>query len=102
MAREVVWTAEAVNDLESLANYISRDSAAYAASFIQEILDAGKTLSEFSKRGRVVPELNDSAIRELLVRDYRVIYQIEKTRVVILALIHGSRDLSKSWKSKSE
>lgn len=100
MARKVVWAEEAVNDLESLAAYISRDSAAYAASFIQEIIDAGKTLSEFSARGRVVPELNDLSIRELLVRDYRIIYHKEKRRVVILALVHGSRDLSRLWKNK--
>jgi len=63
-----VWSAEAVNDLESLADHISRDSIAYAASFIQEIPEAGKTPSKFSKRGRVVPELNDLSVRELLAR----------------------------------
>ncbi len=100
MAREIVWSEEAVADLEALANYIERDSTAYAASFIQEILDASKTLSELSKRGRIVPELNDSSIRELLIREYRIIYHIEKSRVVVLGLIHGSRDLNKVWKNK--
>jgi plasmid stabilization system protein ParE len=31
MARSVVWTNEAVSDLEAIAEYIARDSAAYAA-----------------------------------------------------------------------
>lgn len=100
MAREVVWSAEAIADIESLANYIARDSVAYATSFIQEILDTSKTLSSFPKRGRVVPELDDASVRELLVRDYRIIYHVEKSRIVILGLIHGSRDLNKLWKSK--
>ncbi|MBS3908583.1 MAG: type II toxin-antitoxin system RelE/ParE family toxin [Actinobacteria bacterium] len=100
MAREVVWSAEAVADIEALANYIARDSAAYATSFVQEILDSSKTLSSFSKRGRIVPELDDSSVRELLIRDYRIIYHVEKSRIIILGLIHGSRDLNKPWKSK--
>jgi toxin ParE1/3/4 len=98
MAREVVWSIESVNDLEALAGYIAKDSPIYAASFIQEILNLSYMLGELSKRGRVVPEFGDTNIRELFVRDYRMIYLIEKKRVVVLALIHGNRDLDRLWK----
>ena len=40
MAREVVWTDPAWEDLEAAAEYIARDSEYYAAAFVQEIKDA--------------------------------------------------------------
>ncbi len=97
MARQVVWSYEATADLEALANYIARDSEFYAASFVQEILDASHSLEMFGERGRIVPEFENSNIRELLIKEYRFIYhiEIEKFRVVILGLIHGKRNLRK-------
>jgi len=40
MARQVVWSYETTADLETIANYIARDSKFYAASFVQKNLDA--------------------------------------------------------------
>jgi len=40
MARKVIWTHEASADLEAIAEYITRDSAFYAAAFVLEIRDA--------------------------------------------------------------
>jgi len=93
MARKIVWSYEASADIEALANYISRDSIFYAAAFIQETLDVSRSLNEFSERGRVVPEFGDPNIRELFVREYRLIYSIEEDRIVLLGLVHGKRDL---------
>ena len=98
MARKVNWAYEATTDLEALAEYIARDSAFYASAFVREIRDASRLLNEFSERGRIVPELGNPNIRELFVREYRLIYSIEESRVVILGLIHGKRDLKRLWK----
>lgn len=49
MARKVIWSHEATTDLESLAEYIARDSAFYAASFIQEIREQAVHLMSFLK-----------------------------------------------------
>jgi len=100
MARQIVWSYEASADIEALANYISRDSIFYAAAFIQETLDVSRSLNEFSERGRVVPEFGDPNIRELFVREYRLIYSIEEDRIVLLGLVHGKRDLKTLWKKE--
>jgi len=97
MARKVVWSHEAASDLKAVAEYIEKDSIFYAVAFVHEILEASRSLNEFSERGRIVPELGFSRIRELFVREYRLIYSIEKSQVVILGLIHGKRDLSRLW-----
>ncbi len=93
MDYKVNWSVESESDLDDIAEYISRDSMYYASSFVQEILDAGNSLKVFPKRGRIVPEINDENIRELFIKEYRLIYQIEKEEVNILGIVHGRRDL---------
>lgn len=75
MAREVVWTDPAWDDLEAAAEHITRDSEAYAAAFVEDIKAAATSLAEMAERGQVVPEIGDASIRELLVRAYRLVYQ---------------------------
>jgi toxin ParE1/3/4 len=47
----------------------------------------------FAERGRVVPELNDPAVRELLVGRYRLMYRVTASSVQVVAFVHGARDL---------
>jgi plasmid stabilization system protein ParE len=100
MARKIVWSFEATSDLGAIADYIAKDSAFYAASFVQEIREASRSLDLFSERGRIIPELSNPNIRELFIKEYRLIYCIEEMRVVILGLIHGKRDLQTLWKKE--
>lgn len=46
MAREVVWTEPAWEDLEAAAQYIARDSESYAAVFVREVKEAAESLTE--------------------------------------------------------
>lgn len=41
--------------------------------------------------GRIVPELDEPNIRELILRNYRIIYRILEKEVQIIRLFHGSR-----------
>ena len=55
MARKVIWSDSAWNDLQEIAEYIARDSANYAAAFVREVKYAARSLTILSERGRVVP-----------------------------------------------
>jgi plasmid stabilization system protein ParE len=101
MAWTINWTQSAWNDLEAAADYISKDSPRYAASFVQEVRDAARSLNTLAFRGRVVPEFNDTNIRELFLESYRLIYQITAQQIYVLGLIHGARDLWVLWKKES-
>jgi len=61
------------------------------------MLAAAKSLASFAERGRVVPELGNPDIRELIVRSYRLIYTVGAADVTVLGLIHGARDLPSLW-----
>jgi toxin ParE1/3/4 len=97
VARQVEWTETAWRDLERIADYIAEDSPGYAAAFVRRARDHARSLEEMAERGRVVPELEEPAVRELIVGSYRLIYEIEGADVDILGVIHGARDLAALW-----
>jgi plasmid stabilization system protein ParE len=97
MARKIIWTQSAWNDLEETAEYIAKDSIHYAAATIRQCRDAARSLIYLSERGRIVPEFNDPRIRELIVANYRLIYQLKEEAVYIVGFIHGARDLWALW-----
>ena len=91
MEYRVTWSPEALEDLESIAEYIERDSLFYAQSVVSKILGASRNIKEFPLIGRVVPELGDENIRERFIYSYRLVYQMRQQNILIVAVIHGKR-----------
>lgn len=91
---KIDWSDPSVSDLEAIRDYIAKDSEYYASEFIGKILDAVEALKGLPKIGRIVPEASQDDIRELLFHNYRLIYRIETERILIIAIIHGARELS--------
>lgn len=90
----VEWTKPALIDLESIRDYIKRDSEYYASRFVERVIEAVETLERFPEIGRRVSEAEEENIRELLFNNYRIMYRIETERILILTVIHGARNLS--------
>jgi addiction module RelE/StbE family toxin len=93
----VIWSLPAKKDLEQIFDYIAQDSKYYAKNVANKIIEKTEQLSEFQEMGRVVPEIDDPNIRELIVYSYRLIYEISPERIEILAIIHGRRDFNLAW-----
>lgn len=87
----VVWSPEALEDVDAIAAYIARDSIFYAAAVVEKMLATAASLNHFPQAGRVVPELNQPDLRERFVYSYRLIYRIEPQRILVTAVIHGKR-----------
>jgi len=98
MAFKLEWSEEALEDIESIATYIEKDSPIYAKSVVSKFFEKAELLQDFSEIGRMVPELNDEAIREIFVYSYRLIYKVEETRVLLVAVVHGKRLLDNHLK----
>ena len=95
MARQVRWTETAAEDIRITAEFIERDSIAYASIWVRKVLESADTLREMADRGRKVPEWPDAGVREIFVMGHRIIYLVSRDAVHILAVVHGSRDLTR-------
>ena len=71
-----------------------------AQQLLESALDSAESLSIFGERGRIVPELQQPNVRELLIQRYRLIYEVFDAKVEILAFIHGARDFAK-WRQSA-
>ncbi|MDA1315797.1 MAG: type II toxin-antitoxin system RelE/ParE family toxin [Acidobacteria bacterium] len=90
---DVRWTPQAADDLEAICLFIARDSPRIAAVFADRVLRATDRLAHHPRLGRVVPELRNEDVREIIVSSYRVIYRIRQGQVHLLTIHHGARSL---------
>lgn len=88
---KIVWTEPAILDLESIHTFIARDEEVYANAVLLEIINAVDQLIEFPKSGRKVPEQDNENIRELIVGNYRVIYNMGFHDIKIITILHCAR-----------
>lgn len=94
MAGELIWTLEALDDIDAIAHYIARDSNVHAQRVVSEIMELGELLVTQPLMGRIVPELDNDSIREHFIYSYRVIYEMSNENLYVVAVIHGKRLLS--------
>jgi len=70
------WAIQAKNDLISIAEFIAQDSKKYARIQIRRIREKTRQLNTYPKSGRIVPELNNPHVGELIFGNYRIINKI--------------------------
>lgn len=87
---KVVWSPLAMERVREHAGFIARDNPEAARDWINEVFDAAETLASFPKSGRIVPELNQADVRELIHDGYRIIYRVESEQVSVLTVRHAS------------
>jgi len=64
------------------------------SSLSEKVMLATGRLRDFPESGRMIPEVKDKMLREIIVQGYRVMYCLETDRVLVLAVMHGSRDFA--------
>ena len=89
---KIIWAPSALEDIESIAEYIDRDSVDQAALFVSRIIEMTDQLQTFPRSGRVIPEIKNEDCRELIYGAYRIMYRIVKHEIWITGVVHGSRN----------
>ena len=90
--RRVTWSPQSIRDVESIRAFIAQDSSVYAELVARRIVSAVERLHFFPESGRIVPERQDSQIREIILSPYRIVYRLRTDIVEIATVFRGSRD----------
>ncbi len=88
----VVWSQQAQDDLAAIRSYIARDSEHYAQLTIDRLVTAPERLLIWPRSGRVVPEVGDEDLREVIVGPYRIVYRVHVDGIGIVTVFHGARE----------
>ena len=92
---EVKWTDHALDNLNEITEYISKDSVRYAEITALKLFLAPVILERHPSVGRIVPEFKMKTIRQLIEGNYRIIYRIVTAdEIHIIAIHHVKRKLS--------
>jgi addiction module RelE/StbE family toxin len=88
---QVIWAPSALRDIDLIAEYIARDSTEQASLFVTRLIQATDRLGEFPGSGRIIPEIRNTACREIICSAYRIMYRIEGDEVWITGVVHGAQ-----------
>jgi plasmid stabilization system protein ParE len=90
---KVEITRVAETDIQDIFDYISRDSKTAALRLTEEIENQIETLESSPLRCAVIPEAQElgEKYRHLIFGNYRTIFKIEGSTVIIMRVIHGAR-----------
>jgi plasmid stabilization system protein ParE len=60
-------------------------------SFVNYLIDKGESIALNPRIGRMVPEISNPEIRELIVKKYRIVYRVQEEEIVILTVFEGHK-----------
>lgn len=76
---QVIWAPQAVEDVEAIRASVTRDSPHYADLVVERIVAAVTRLESHPLSGRVVPEVGDESLREVVQSNYRSCTALDPT-----------------------
>jgi toxin ParE1/3/4 len=82
-----------VAHLEALVDYVSLTSPVYAEGMVSRIDQRLQLASTHPEIGKMVLDVEDPALRELVVPPYRIFYRIRPDAIEVLAIVHERRHL---------
>jgi len=95
---KVIWTNSAIQDLNDIGEFISKDSERYAQITVERLFNSLDILEEHPKAGKIVPEFENDLIRELVRGSYRIVYHIiDDFRIDILTVHNCARLIGNTY-----
>jgi len=78
---KILWTRESLTNLADIEAFISEDNPEKAIEFIDYLIKQCDRLIQNPYSGRVVQEISNNDIRELIVKKYRIVYRIQNREI---------------------
>lgn len=101
---KITFLHSALEDLEEIVLYISKDSKENAMAMHDKIIELATKLEDFPKLGVQVPDKKMSArgFRMIAVDKYILFYKVYSQEICVLRVLHGARDYSILFSQISE
>lgn len=87
----IKFLVSALDDIRAIKAFIGKDNPEAAVRMIRKIKAAVEHLKEFPYSGRIIPETNNPQLREVIISNYRIMYQISGSAINIFAVYEGHR-----------
>ncbi len=88
---KIRWTRESLLRLFEIEDFIAQDSPDRARQFVDQLIEHAESIPDNPFSGRIVPEISNTDIRELIFKKYRIVYRINENDIDILTVFEGHR-----------
>ena len=95
--KPVVWSANAIESIQNIYNYIYSQSPQNADLVVGTLFDLGDNLNLFPEKNPIEPLFNSKEIRFFPKWNFKIVYRMEENRIYILDVFSTSQNL-KSYK----
>lgn len=97
---KILMTESAYISIENIFDYLSMYSSKNAKNIVDKIYENIDYLERYPNIGRKVPEFLDSNLREIIYKDYRIIYKILQSEkaIQIIYIFNCKQDFHKFYK----
>jgi toxin ParE1/3/4 len=85
-----------------IEDFVAQDSPQRAEEFVDYLIERGELIKNNVRIGKIVPEISNAFIREILIKNYRLVYQVQKLEIIILTVFEGHRLLRRDEILKSK
>ena len=89
----IVWAPEALDRIEDFAQSMAQHDEQLAAQWIDDLFERVEVLSHLPRSGRLVPEANREDLREIIWKNYRIIYRLQAGTIEVLTLFHSRQEV---------
>lgn len=93
---DVNWAESGARDLTEVCEFIERTSPTLARSLATEAYASARSLVANPRMGAVVPEYDADEIRELQVRNHRLLYRLDGEDIIVIGFTSVSRRLPRT------
>ena len=85
---KIIWSPLSAEQLIEISEYIAEDNLESSIKWVESIFEIIERLQPYPESERVVQELNNPHIREIIYMNYRIIYKIRQEELFILTVRH--------------
>lgn len=88
------WSRRTAGDLLSIKSYIAHDNPVRSRKHVALLRKSISRALRFPHSGRIVPEFSNTAIREFILKNYRIVYWVNNKIVTVLTVFEGYKLLN--------
>ena len=96
------WSPQALRDLDAIFDYIAEDNPPAALRWVRRLQTKAEAAVSAPLAGRLVPEVDRSDVREVVLRSYRIVYRVMEDHLFVLTVFEGHRLFPESLVSDDE
>jgi len=92
---KVIWSSQAMDSLTSVYDYIYERSPQNALTVLDKLLELGESLAHDFVLYSIDPIINKDNFRHITLWSFKLIYEIQDDKVIILEVFDGRQNPDK-------